>query len=257
MRALFGTASGTNLVVALLIGSLVNLAAFVVVNSTVADYLERDAHGIDGAVESFKRVLARRRDIGGAFGARVRDRLPAADQHDRLPDRGVPARSLPVHRPNGHARGSRRAPRAAPQRTPRQPPLAAHRRRVGRRQRTGDRVRRGSRAAVLLLLVPGLPLWAFSALAAVVYAVLVPLAAISMTLLYGDAVAEQEVCRAADLVQHDDDRRSSLPIPPRTSSEPGDGAHAVFEQPAEVGVEVVLGRALELLVDLVLGRGRR
>ena len=45
---------------------------------------------------------------------------------------------------------------------------------------------------VLLLLVPGLPLWAFSALAAVVYAVLVPLAAISMTLLYGDAVAEQE-----------------------------------------------------------------
>ena len=57
IRALLGTASGTNLVVALLIGSLVNLAAFVVVNSTVADYLERDAHGIDGAVESFKRVI--------------------------------------------------------------------------------------------------------------------------------------------------------------------------------------------------------
>ena len=52
---------------ALLIGSLVNLAAFVVVNSMVADYLERDAHGIDGAVESVRRVLARRRDIGGAF----------------------------------------------------------------------------------------------------------------------------------------------------------------------------------------------
>ena len=45
---------------------------------------------------------------------------------------------------------------------------------------------------MLLVLVPGLPLWAFSALAAVVYAVLVPLAAISMTLLYGDAVAEHE-----------------------------------------------------------------
>ena len=68
VRAMFGTASGTNLVVALLIGSVVNLAAFVVVNSTVADYLEGDAHGTHEAVESFKRVLARRRDIEGVFG---------------------------------------------------------------------------------------------------------------------------------------------------------------------------------------------
>ena len=62
---------------------------------------------------------------------------------------------------------------------------------------------------ILLLLVPGLPLWAFSALAAVVYAVLVPLAAISMTLLYGDAVAEHEGLPPADLVRHEDDRGRS------------------------------------------------
>ena len=59
---------------------------------------------------------------------------------------------------------------------------------------------------ILLVLVPGLPLWAFSVLTAVVYAVLVPLAAISMTLLYGDAVAEREDLPGASLVQHDDDR---------------------------------------------------
>ena len=59
---------------------------------------------------------------------------------------------------------------------------------------------------ILLILVPGLPLWAFSVLAALVYAVLVPLAAISMTLLYGDAVAEREDLPGASLVQHDDDR---------------------------------------------------
>jgi hypothetical protein len=58
----------------------------------------------------------------------------------------------------------------------------------------------------LLVLVPGLPLWAFSALAAVVYAVLVPLAATSMTLLYGDAVAERDELPRATLVVHPDDR---------------------------------------------------
>ncbi len=63
---------------------------------------------------------------------------------------------------------------------------------------------------LLLILVPGLPLWAFSMISAVVYAVLVPLAAISMTLLYGDAVAEQEHQPAAELVRHGDDPASDL-----------------------------------------------
>ena len=44
-------------------------------------------------------------------------------------------------------------------------------------------------ALLLLVSVTGLPLWAFSALSSLVYALVVPLAAIAITLLYGDAAA--------------------------------------------------------------------
>jgi len=44
----------------------------------------------------------------------------------------------------------------------------------------------------LLLVLPSLPLWLFSAISTLAYAIVVPLAAMAMTLLYGDAVAEQE-----------------------------------------------------------------
>jgi len=44
---------------------------------------------------------------------------------------------------------------------------------------------------LLLVVAAGLPLWLFSALITLVYALIVPLAAVGMTLLYGDAVAEQ------------------------------------------------------------------
>ena len=66
---------------------------------------------------------------------------------------------------------------------------------------------------LLLVLVPSLPLWAFSALAAIVYAVLVPLGAISMTLLYGDAVAEHEHLPPAALVRHEDDQAAVVADP--------------------------------------------
>jgi len=44
---------------------------------------------------------------------------------------------------------------------------------------------------LLLVLVPGIPLWLFSAMVALVYALIVPLAAVAQTLLFGDAVAAQ------------------------------------------------------------------
>ncbi len=44
---------------------------------------------------------------------------------------------------------------------------------------------------LLLVVAAGLPLWLFSALITLVYALIVPLAAVGMTLLYGDAVAEE------------------------------------------------------------------
>ena len=45
---------------------------------------------------------------------------------------------------------------------------------------------------LLLLIVAGIPLWLFSGLVTLVYALIVPLAAVALTLLYGDAVAETE-----------------------------------------------------------------
>jgi len=44
---------------------------------------------------------------------------------------------------------------------------------------------------LLLLIVAGIPLWLFSGLVTLVYALIVPLAAVAQTLLYGDAVAEK------------------------------------------------------------------
>jgi len=44
---------------------------------------------------------------------------------------------------------------------------------------------------LLLVFVAGIPLWLFSGLITVVYAFIVPLAAVAQTLLFGDAVAQQ------------------------------------------------------------------
>ena len=55
-------------VVALLIGSLVNLAAFVVVNSMVADLMQRDDHGMSSAKAAARHVWTRRGDIARGFG---------------------------------------------------------------------------------------------------------------------------------------------------------------------------------------------
>ena len=45
---------------------------------------------------------------------------------------------------------------------------------------------------LLLVVFAGIPLWLFSGLITLVYALIVPLAAVAMTLLFGDAVAEQQ-----------------------------------------------------------------
>ena len=51
---------------------------------------------------------------------------------------------------------------------------------------------------LLLVLAPGLPLWLFSGLVTLVYVVVVPVAAIAMHLLYGDAVAAEESAPVAE-----------------------------------------------------------
>jgi hypothetical protein len=204
IRALLGNASGTNLVVALLIGSLVNLAAFVVVNSMVAHYMERSDRGLQTAVQSAQRAWSRRRDIAAAFGLAygivvglLITAIAAPIGLFLLVRYQFLGQVVMLEELNG--------PQAL--------------RRSGRLTR-GRWLHTAFVAAflnglvlvsavfiglLLLVLVPELPLWAFSALSALVYAVMVPLAAISMTLLYGDAVAEQEHQPAALRVRHDDD----------------------------------------------------
>jgi hypothetical protein len=199
LRATLGSASGTNMVVSLLIGSLVNLAAFVVVNSMVADYMERDDRGISGAMRSVRLVKLRWRDIAAAFA-----KAYAIVFVLLVSTIGVPlgvfmlvryqfiAQTVMLERLDGRL-ALRRSGRLT----------------RGRWFHTAI-VSAGLNGLVLmsavvvglllLVLVPSLPLWAFSALTAVVYAFLVPLAAISMTLLYGDAVAEQEGLERAGLV---------------------------------------------------------
>jgi hypothetical protein len=51
---------------------------------------------------------------------------------------------------------------------------------------------------LLLVLVPGIPLWLFSVAVSVLFAFVSPLSALVLTLLYGDATAEAEGADAAD-----------------------------------------------------------
>jgi hypothetical protein len=205
IRALLGTASGTNLVVALLIGSLINLAAFVVVNSMVADYMQHDEHGIGGAIQSAKRALARRRDIGGAFGRAYAIVFLLLISTILFPlglfllvRYQFISQTVMLENLDGR-RALRRSGRLTNRRWLHTAIVSAG---------LNGLVLASALVAglLLLLLAPSLPLWAFSALASLVYAVLVPLAAISMTLLYGDAVSEHEGLPPAELVHHDDDR---------------------------------------------------
>ncbi len=53
---------------------------------------------------------------------------------------------------------------------------------------------------LLLIVLSGLPFWLYTGLIALVYAFVVPLAAVAQTLLYGDSVAEHD-----DDPEHDDD----------------------------------------------------
>lgn len=55
-------------------------------------------------------------------------------------------------------------------------------------------------ALILLVVASSIPLWVFSVLVSLVYAFVVPFAALAMTLLYGDAVAEQQGAERADPV---------------------------------------------------------
>jgi hypothetical protein len=192
-----GKSSGTSLILAVFVGSFSNVAAFVVINGIVAEYLRRPGRGLSPAVEALRAAWGRRRELLEAFarsfgvvfvllvsfvgipwGIRqlVRYQFVAqAVMYEERDGRDALARSSQLVR--------------------------------GRWFRTAVVVGVLNAAvgaialvvALLLLIVAsGLPLWLFSVLVSIVYTCTVPFAAVATTLLYGDAVAEQEEADQAD-----------------------------------------------------------
>jgi hypothetical protein len=179
---------GTGIVLALLVGSLANLLAFSIVNAVVADHLGRERHGFHGIIEAVSATWTRRGALAGAMGRSI-----AVVFLLLVSVIGIPfgiwklihyqfvAQAVALDGATGR----------------------------GALERSTSLVKRRwfhvalmtvivnglvVAAAVvvsllLLILATGVPLWAFAGIEAVVFALTVPLAAISMTLLYGSAVA--------------------------------------------------------------------
>lgn len=191
ITSLAGSASGTSLVMAALVGSVTNIAAFVVVNAVVAEYLDGDDRGPTAAIAAVRRAWRRRRPLADAFlrsfaivfvllislvgvpwGIRQLVRyqfLPHAVMYEEHDGRDALRRSSELVRGRWWHTAL---------------VVAAFNIAVGA---TALVV-----ALLLLVIASGVPLWLFSALTALVYTLTVPLAAIGMALLYGDAVAGQQ-----------------------------------------------------------------
>ena len=186
---LVGRGGGTGVVVAALVGSVANLAAFVVVNALTAAYLAGDDRGPDAAVDAVRRTWARARTLLGAFV-----RAFAVVFVLLLSVIGIPwaVRALVQYQfapqavmiDGAGGTSALRRSRALVE---------------GRWWHTAlfVVVLNGIVAAtalllglLLLVLVTGTPLWLLSGLVSIVSGLLVPFAAVAMTLLYGDAVAE-------------------------------------------------------------------
>jgi hypothetical protein len=189
---LSGTASGTGVLYALLAGSLANLMAFVAVNAMVAAYYDRlgddlESSGLDAVREAWTHVRALA--VGFAWSFLIVSVL-------FLSVVGIPvaiwllvrfqflAQAVVVE---GH--GGRAALRRSSQLV------------KGRWWHTALMIGLINLMVatsglvvglVLLVVAAGLPLWLFSALITLVYALIVPLAAVAQTLLFGDAVAEAQ-----------------------------------------------------------------
>ena len=190
LRSLAGAASGTSLFLAIFAGSLTQVVSFVVVNGMIAEHLRRGESGLGAAARSARFVWDRRGDLAGAllravavvggllltfvgapWGLRQLVRYQFAPQAVMLEGRGGAAalgRSTDLV-------GGRWLHTAVV--------IAV----------LNGLITLGGLVAALLLLVvgSGLPLWLFSALVSVIHAFIAPFAGIAMTLLYGDAAAEE------------------------------------------------------------------
>ncbi len=179
---------GTNLILAALVGSVANVAAFFVVNAVVADYLDHERVGVDGLVDAVRHIWSRRRDLLGAYVRTFAVVFVLLASFVGIPwgirqlvrYQFVPqAVALDGQDARGALRSSSDAVRGRWFHTAL---LAALLNGLVLVIALGV-------ALALLVLASGLPLWLFAGLAALVGALVVPFASIAMTLLYGDALA--------------------------------------------------------------------
>ena len=191
LLSLTGSSSGTNLVITALVGSVANLAAFVVVNSLVADWIRTEQRGLGAVKASMRRTWGRRRDISGGF---LRSYLIVAALLASVI--GVPWGIRQLVRYQFVAQVVTLEDQTATRALARSSALVK-----GRWVHTAIMVAVLNglvavsamiSALLLLVLATNIPLWLFSGLVSLVFAVVVPLAGIAITLLYGDAVAEHE-----------------------------------------------------------------
>ena len=181
--------SGTSIVMAAFAGSIANVAAIVVINAIVAEYLDGPERGAEAAVEAIRSTWIRRRALLGAFirSFAVVFALLASVI-------GIPwgIRQLVRYQFVGQAVAYDDLDGAAA--LDRSSSLVR-----GRWLHTALVIALLNGAVALFSLVigllilvvaTGLPLWLFAAVVSLVSALTVPIAAIAMTLLYGDAIAE-------------------------------------------------------------------
>ena len=184
-------ASGTSLVMAAFVGSIANVAAFVVINAIVAEYLDGSERGLEAAVDAIRTTWQRRRSLFGAFGRSFAIVFVLLASFVGIPW-GI--RQLVRYQFVGQAVAYDDLDGAAA--LDRSSSLVR-----GRWLHTALVIALLNGAVALLALVvgllillvaTGLPLWLFAAIVSLVSALTVPIAAIAMTLLYGDAIAEQQ-----------------------------------------------------------------
>lgn len=191
VTALAANASETSLIFALLAGSIANLLAFVAVNAMVAAYYDLlgDGDADPSGMEAVRRAWTHASDLLTGFGRSLAIVLVLL-----MSVVGIPVGIWYLVRYQFMAQVVVTEDRNGKDALSRSAQLVK-----GRWWHTAilvgsiNLLLAGSGLVVgllLLVLFAGLPLWLFSGLLTLVYALIVPLAAVAQTLLFGDAVAQ-------------------------------------------------------------------
>lgn len=199
LGSLAGKASGTSLFLSIFVGSFANVAAFVAINGIISAYLHDDRRGAAAAVDALRAAWLRRRELMGAFARSYGIVFVLL-----ISFVGAPWGIRQLVRYQFVAQAVMYEGRDGRDALERSSDLVR-----GRWFHTAIvagvinvAVAATALVVALLLLVvaSSVPLWLFSVLVSLVYTCTVPLAALAMTLLFGDAVAEREGAGKADPV---------------------------------------------------------